>query len=210
MNENDRNRKNMVDTTDNWLTDNTSQLEMLPRFTETKTALELKVEEANAAAKDADEGGGESEKKLAAKELLIKTTREALKPVVLMATFTDDIELLNKVEITKSTLNKMSGQQLVIRCNVALSLINAHDATADGQTPEKIADLDQAITAYKAVATAPRKSIAERKEANARFSDCVDDAVALLNSKMDKVMDMIEYTNPQLYNEYEAVRIIVG
>lgn len=47
----------MVKSSDQWLGDNTSELEELPKFTETKSELEVKIKEVDEAAKDADKGG---------------------------------------------------------------------------------------------------------------------------------------------------------
>lgn len=210
MNKRDRARLTMAESTDHFLDDNEDEVKELPRITETKTGLELKIEDANKAAEDADDAEGNTEKKEAARVTLIEKAMEVIKSLILLATFTEDVKLLNKADIPYSTLDNMSMKALATRCAVVLKMAKKNDATAYRQTPEKMAALEKALKDFKAVVTTPRLAIAERKEANARLSDCIDDAVDLLNDKMDKIMDLIEKENPKLYNEYKAVRIIIG
>jgi transcriptional regulator with XRE-family HTH domain len=210
MNKRDRARLTMSENTNQFLDENEAEVKDLPRYADTKSDLELKIEAANKAAVDADDGAGDAAKKEVARVALVDAASEVLKPIKLMAVYTNDVKLENKADITNSTLDNMSMKALATRCGVVLELANAIDATEYGQTPEKIALLEQVSTDFKVLVTKPRLAIAERKEANARFSDCVDDTVDVLNEKMDLTIDLLEKENPELYNAYQAVRIIVG
>lgn len=210
MNKRDRARLTMTENTNQFLTENEGELQGLPKFPEAKSELAVTIGAANKAAVDADGVAGDAAKKEAARVALIVATTEVLKPMKLMAVYTDDVKLENQVDISYSTLDTMSVKAVSTRCKVVLELAKKKDATEYGQTPEKIAALEQASEDFKVMVTQPRLSVAERKEANARLADCIDDAVDVLNEKMDRIMDLIERENPELYNAYKAVRIIIG
>ena len=210
MNKRDRARLTMVESTNQFLAENEAEVKDLPRYADTKSDLELKIEAANKAAVDADDGAGDAAKKEVARVALVDAASEVLKPIKLMAVYTNDVKLENKADIPLSTLDNMSVKALSTRCRVVLKLAKAQDATEYGQTPEKIAVLEQVSKNFKVLVAKPRLAIAERKEANARLSDCIDDAVDVLNDKMDLTMALIEKENPKLYNAYNAVRIIIG
>lgn len=210
MNKRDRARLTMTENTNQFLTENEGELQGLPKFTEAKSELAVTIGAANKAAVDADGVAGDAAKKEAARVALIVATTEVLKPMKLMAVYTDDVKLENQVDISYSTLDTMSVKAVSTRCKVVLELAKKKEATEYGQTPEKIAALEQASEDFKVMVTQPRLSVAERKEANARLADCIDDAVDVLNDKMDRIMDLIERENPELYNAYRAVRIIIG
>ena len=212
MNKRGRIRLNMIDSTDQWLDGNNSKLVVLPMFTETHSELKLEVGQAHEAAKDADEGAGITEKKAAAKTKLVAATMEVIKPLKLLATFSGDIELLNKADVLKSTLTTMGRQALSTRCGVMLSL--AGDQLKEGKpyklTTAKISALENALEDFNKVASSPRIGITDRKEANERLADSIDEAMDILNDKMDLIMDLLETTDPELFNRYKAVREIVG
>ena len=212
MNIRSRIRLNMLDTTNQWLNDNDAKLNGLPRFPETKTELRQQVSEAKQAAKDADDGVGNSEKKAAAKNLLVATAIEVIKPLKLLATFTGDIKLLNMADITPSTLKTMGMQAISTRCDIVLGLARTHvqDAEEYRLSDEKINALDKALEAFNAVATTPRLAIADRKEANERLADSIDAAMDILTDKLDLIMDLLETVDGERYNEYKVVRTIVG
>lgn len=210
MTKRERIQLNMIKSSDAWLKKNETSLETIPKYTEAKAELELTIEAAGEAAEQADQGGGSAEKKEENRTRLIDAAMEALNPLVLKAAYIKDVQLLNQTEFVISTFNKMTVEGLSTRCNVLLDLVEANDATEYGQTPELITEFDEALKAYNAVASIPRLSIAERKVANARLSEFIDDAMDILNDKMDRSMKLIKKTNPKLYEEYEAVRIIIG
>ena len=158
MNKRGRIRLDMIDSTDQWLDGNNSKLVVLPMFTETHSELKQEVGQAHEAAKDADDGAGSVELKAAAKTKLVAAAMEVIKPLKLLATFSGDIELLNKADVLKSTLTTMGRKALSTRCGVMLSL--AGDHLKEGKpyklTTAKISDLENALEGYNRVASSPR------------------------------------------------------
>ena len=212
MNKRGRIRLDMIDSTDQWLDGNNSKLVVLPMFAETHGELKQEVGQAHEAAKDADDGAGSVELKAAAKTKLVAAAMEVIKPLKLLGTFTGDIELLNKADVSKSALDIMGRQALITRCGVMLSL--AGDQLKEGKpfklTTAKVSALENALEDFIKAASSPRLGITDRKEANERLADSIDEAVDILNDKMDLIMDLLETTDPELFNRYKAVREIVG
>ena len=129
MNKKDRARLTMSENTNQFLDENDAEVKDLPRYADTKSDLELKIEAANKAAVDADGGVGDAAKKEVARAALVDAASEVLKPIKLMAVYTNDVKLENQVDISYSTLDNMSMKALATRCEVVLELAKAIDAT---------------------------------------------------------------------------------
>lgn len=118
----------------------------------------------------------------------------------------DDLYLIlysgqkNSVPIPPATTNPLVPYGL--RANVG-------DVGEENYEPGTLALLEEAISLYADLTTAPRKAISTRKTYNKALESLYKDTDTLL-IKLDKVVEGLKLTFSAFYNGYKNARILVG
>jgi len=149
-------------------------------------------------------------KQQAEKEMIDATVRLAAAMYV-YAQIENKPDLLEKCKISPSSLEKLSAEKLRAQCvNVYNDAFALGDGLSDfGQTGEDVAKLKTEIDEYAEVISAPRTAIVTRAQARQELGVLIDEANDILRNRVDKLMQLLETSQPKVYNTYKAARVIV-
>ena len=214
MNSEQRNQVEMFRNVDKWLEEHADKLANVPDIGETSGELNTnlaKIDEL--ATRTVETSAGATKEKALARNRLDLATLKLINSLKLFAQRTKDIGLLNEVDFNKSQIETCSSQLLLSRSGLVVNKAKAAQANGDAAkynvTPEAIAEIEEAIAAFRNVTVIPRQIIATKKEANQRLEELIDDTMDFLRDEIDVQMANLEYDEPDLFNQYKNVRIII-
>ncbi len=120
-----------------------------------------------------------------------------------------DLEV--KVKVSPSSLRGMTDEELLAACRNILQIARGIVAElADyGVSEESLNLLEGDINDFAALVGSPRGEIITRSQATRELKLEFKKADDLLKNSIDKLMLMMELTQPKAYNSYRAARIIV-
>ena len=78
-----------------------------------------------------------------------------------------------------------------------------------GVTKAQVTDLLTSIDDFRELVGQPRLIQSQANVAKKAVEELVENAVDILNKKMDKVMLQFKYSNPSFYEGYNRARVIV-
>ena len=78
-----------------------------------------------------------------------------------------------------------------------------------GVTKAQVTDLLTSIDDFRELVGQPRLIQSQANVAKKAAEELVENAVDILNKKMDKVMLQFKYSNPSFYEGYKRARVIV-
>ena len=78
-----------------------------------------------------------------------------------------------------------------------------------GVTKAQVTDLLTSIDDFRELVGQPRLIQSQANVAKKAAKELVENAVDILNKKMDKVMLQFKYSNPSFYEGYQRARVIV-
>ena len=119
-------------------------------------------------------------------------------------------QLKAKTSTAESILAKMRDVRLVDAANAVLTLAreNAENLVVHGINSEMIDRLDGNIVSFKRSIELAESSSAARKAARKSQQELMADADAILSEKIDKYIELLRESDPQLYDAYFEARMI--
>jgi hypothetical protein len=206
------NKFSMYKVVRDWLNSNITHLEKLPGFTETfneyTSILDMIVElDKNKTAVTS----GITKTKGEAREKLEIQIAEMVRILKVHATFNNNQVLLNDIDFTESQLSRSSEQLLLVRANKIAEHGTAVQELAEalGLTPERLDNLNAAIRTFEEQQSTVRSAIVNRKDSGEQLDARMDEIDDLLKGKIDLLMELSQNTQPELYNQYKASRMII-
>ena len=139
---------------------------------------------------------------------------EALVPVAsaltAYASVTKNVELFEKAKIKKAAMYRLRDNELVLKAKAILTLAQQYiDKLGDyAVTAQSLNDLQQYIADFEAAIANVDKGHSGRSGARIAVHDAFDAADDVLKNQLDKMMETVRKTDPQLYNEYISARVI--
>lgn len=193
------------------LTKYLSLLSGLPVFTNLFNVYEanLKQIEVLSAQQEKDITGLKKQKEALRANLILKAM-DVSRRLVAYATLTGNEVLAKEAYYTETDLQHYPDEILVTACLVISSAAEAN-ATAlieYGVTTETLTAFKKAITDFKEVMDNPKKGYTEKKQATDQLAQLIDDELVILG-KIDLLVDMLKYSNPEFYAEYYDTRKVV-
>ncbi|MBP1641045.1 MAG: hypothetical protein H6Q17_2628 [Bacteroidetes bacterium] len=194
-----------------FLVKNLALLSTLPMFTKLLEALELLLKQIEVLGEQQEKDiSGLTTQKENLRSDLIKKVVETVKRIKAYAVLNDKEALLQEVDYSETLLNRYTPNDLVNGCMVIynagqknLSVLAEYGVTADTQTV-----LKSAIDAFKVGSEVPKEGTIEKKQTTDQLEKAIADTTAVLK-KIDLLVDMLENTQPELFNEYYDTRPVV-
>ena len=213
MNQNQINRKEMYETVNSFLDNNSAKWTSISKLAEFKNAFS----NVTAQISEAQYAQQESQVYLGKNKTQLKNT-VALKADILndsieaFALVSGNMELANKMATTYSQLNRMRNTEFIpaIKAIVAAADANAEPLQIEyGVTAEQVEGLKDDFDEFLSINGEPRAyriaSVQATKDLEALFADATD----ILQNKLDKVMSIFKRRDSNFYNGYLAARVIV-
>ena len=154
---------------------------------------------------------GVSDVKIFLRNQLTLEILDVSKKVSAYATNTANRVLLKEVKFSKSAVEKLPENMLVIVGNIVFTKAkdNLADLATYGVTDQVVDDLRAMIDAYDDSIPKPRTSIVVKKIATGNLKTFFAETDALLKDKMDVLAGVIQFSEPDFYANYINSRIIV-
>jgi hypothetical protein len=132
--------------------------------------------------------------------------------VAAFAAKSNDNDLAAKVEMTRSSLDRMSDSDLVQTAKRVADAANANlPALAPyGVTKVEVTALETAATTFEEMKGATRDAVVGRKVETMSLPEAIGTVRSIFRNEIDKMMTAFKRTNPDFYNGYFAARVIVN
>ena len=165
---------------------------------------------ASAGKQQAPTGGATDEKELVRLALEEKILEIAAQ-LSSLADRNGDVNLAAQVELTLSSLDKLSDEDLETTSKRISGLATARlAALADYQiTQADVAELDALTARFHGVKSAPRIAIAGRAGQTTTLPRLIAASTSLLRNQLDKQMIKFRKSNPEFYAGYQSARAVV-
>lgn len=123
-----------------------------------------------------------------------------------------DNDLAAKVEMTKSSLDKMTANQLEQTAERVASLANDNIAAlADFDVAAAdVTALNTALAAFSTIKDSPRQAAVGRKAQTQSLPQLIADVRSIFRNEIDKLVTKKKKANPDFYAGYFAARIILN
>ena len=131
--------------------------------------------------------------------------------IMSFANDTDDNELFELVNFTKSELEHIGDTLLLDRATLVLATGNTHaaDILPKGVTAVILGDLQTLITEYETLVVGPRDLIVDKKTATEQLVVLFSDTDDLLKNNLDRLMMQFKATNDEFFRKYFNGREII-
>ncbi|MCV9385360.1 hypothetical protein [Reichenbachiella ulvae] len=212
MRKRDENKLNMYRTVRDWLLSQLSVLSVLPNFSETLTAFGGQLEQIEAL--DVDKlttTTGITQDKADARTQLEQLLLRVINILKAYATFADKLSLIPAIDHTPTQLDRASEQLLLSISGKVRETATAEQAAAEpyGLSTELLSSLQAAHEQFATQQNKVRVAIVGKSHSGDQLEARMDAADDLLKEKLDVLMDLTQFTQPELYEEYQGIRIIV-
>jgi hypothetical protein len=123
---------------------------------------------------------------------------------------TGNPELKQRAHITESYFRTARSTEQINVANLLYDLgkANQEGLAAFGVTPAMIEELKSRVAAFDAALKDVASGMAERVGARTALAEMFNKADELLREELDPVMHIFRITDPELYNDYRAARVI--
>jgi len=150
------------------------------------------------------------------KEALRTALEEAVfavsEPLAALAAATNNNTLLAEVEISRSALDDLSADAVDAFATRVATRATTNQTVLTGQygvSIAQVAAITSARTAFAPWVNKPRTAISERAGQTATIPVLIRQGKALLNTRLDRLMNRFRTTNPTLHAAYRVARTIV-
>lgn len=145
------------------------------------------------------------------REMLIERSFATAGSVIAYAAKNKDEALKAKVNYTRSDLQRMKGNTLVV---VSRSIYGTAKELGDklknfGTTDEKLVELELTIDAFDVKSRAPRIAIVRRSTKTKGIDPLIREAKDILKSEIDPLFRQLKESHPNLCITYENIRSVV-
>jgi len=181
----------------------------LPMFNEAAEKLRVLVVEMRELNVLLDENTvGYTAAKNEAKVALLAKVMPVLRKVQAFASITEDEVLQNAVKYSRTKLIRMFQNLLGDTCRKVMEVSNEHmtDLAVYGLTAEMLEALEQAIVDFETKLVGTPLYIGQRKAAKQKLGTCMDEAMKLVRTRLDKLIELIKEDDRELYIKYKHAR----
>lgn len=211
MNNRDNNRLAMVRTTRDYLQTNNSIWNSMTPFATAFTELNTRLTEIDATAQKQETPSGKTADKAAARDHLEDVTFLMCQALCVLAHDVNDNEVLALCDLNRSALDEMDEQTLA---NRAANVLSAADAHKIELVPLQVIqanhdEFTQALADFNEAKTGPREATATRKVQTELLRVKIQEAIDLLQNKIDRMVDLFSRTHPEFVDGYKNARMIV-
>lgn len=125
-------------------------------------------------------------------------------------TSTDNSEFIARIHYTTSDLKGSADVNFIGRCRNIVKELTAQktEIAPFGLTEEKLAAMTEKINLFAALVPQGRIQVGQQKNDKARQETLIDEAMVLVK-KLDKLVNILQYSNQQLFSLYKTARVIV-
>lgn len=206
------NRFAMVETTVAHLHKNKTLWENVPAFVTAVTDVDhvmgaIKIESGKQQAPTT----GATATKTQARDALEDNVLEIADQLSALAASQHNPELAAQVEITRSSLDRLSDDELEVFAKRVIGLTTKYLGPLGeylvGQA--EIDELTGLTTTFVTLKTAPRSSVVERSSSTAALPELLAKASLILRGRIDKLVSRLRNTQPEFVAQYRAARVIV-
>jgi hypothetical protein len=123
---------------------------------------------------------------------------------------TGNAELKQRAHLTESTFRTVRTIEQINIANLVYDLAKANQEglAPFGITPAMIEELKSRVAAFDAALKDVASGMAERIGARTAVAEMFNKADELLREELDPLMHIFRLTDPELYNDYRAARVI--
>lgn len=213
MNKNQVNKKNSIEATLNFLDENARIWQGIAKIAVAKTELsqtfetiEQKAETQESAKATIGKTKLKLKKSIADKADILNDLIEAF------ATIEGNDELARKMSDSKSSLLKLSYNDLIIKTKLIIDQALSHkDALVNeyGMTEAQVADLQSEVDYLLEISDEPRAYQVKRSMATLELEQLFAKADDLLNNQLDKLMAIFKNRDVNFYNGYQKARMVI-
>ena len=206
------NKNSMYRVAEKLLDDNSIIWNGTPAFVTTKGAFSAKITAISTASQQQQAiiTGIATDKKVL-KTSLIDITAPVAAAVIAYASQTNNNELLDAVNFTRSQLLATRDDMLADRCQIIHTKATANLVALApyGITAPVLTTLQTTITAYNAKVPAPGTAKQSKKTATINLRNLFKETDTILKLQLDKLMLVYKTTNSDFYNNYLGAREII-
>ena len=141
---------------------------------------------------------------------LTKTAITICRAMVIHANITNNKLLLEKFDVSLSTVNQMRDSEFYVFCQVVKDTATPLSVplAAYGITSTAFTQLNTELTAFYTVIQKPKDQISEQSIVREEIDALVIDLDKILNTKLDIAVSIFQFSNPSLYSLYQNARSI--
>ena len=145
-----------------------------------------------------------------AEDALTASTIMIAASLSVLAQTTGNPELKQRAHLTESTFRTARSTEQINIANLVYDLakVNQEGLAPFGITPAMIEELKSRVNAFDAALKDVASGMAERVGARMALAEMFNKADELLREELDPVMHIFRLTDPDLYNDYRAARVI--
>lgn len=141
---------------------------------------------------------------------LTKTAIIICRAMVIHANIINNKLLLEKFDVSLSTVNQMRDSEFYVFCQVVKDTATPLSVSlaAYGITSATYTQLNTELTAFYTVIQRPKDQISEQSIVREEIDVLVTDIDKILNTKLDIAISIFQFSNPSLYSLYQNARSI--
>ena len=175
------------------------------------TDFDAEVAQIDTAAQMHETPNGATVDKADARDTLEDVTFLACEALSVIAQTAGDNDLAALTRVTRTTLDRMSAEELSNRATSVLAKANAHKTELQPLqvTQANIDELNDALTEFNAAKAGPRTATAARAALTEALPKRVKAATDILRNRVDPMVNLFTRSNPDFVAGYENARAIV-
>jgi hypothetical protein len=201
----------MIKTTSSYMAENHAVWNTMTPLQAAVTELDAKIVEIDTAAQQHETPRGATEDKADARDALEDVTFLACEALSVLAHSAEDNDLAALTRVTRTTLDRMGGEELSNRAAAVLAQANTHktELATLQVTQANIDELSEALTEFNAAKAGPRTATAARAALTKSLPNLIREATDILRNKIDPMVNLFSRSNPDFVAGYENARAIV-
>jgi hypothetical protein len=175
------------------------------------TEVDAKLGDINVAAGQHETPKGATADKAEARDALEDVVFLMCEALGVLAHSNGDNDLAALTDVTATSLDRMSGEELSNRGAAVRAQANAHQTELQPLqvTQANIDELNEALADFNAAKTGPRTATAERAALTKSLPKLVRELLQVLRKKVDRMVNLFQRTHPDFVAGYETARVIV-
>ena len=205
------NRTTMLNTVSAYLEEHKTVWNSMAPLQTALTDLEAEIAGIDADAQQHETPNGAVTDKADAREALEEVTFLMCEALSFVAHEAGDNDLVSLTALSRSSLGRMSGDELLHRATAVLARANAHQTELQPiqVTQANIAELSEALTEFDEAKVGPRTATASRAALTQAMPRRVSAAVDILRKRVDPLVSLFSRSNPDFVAGYETARAVV-
>ncbi|MGQ1788387.1 MULTISPECIES: hypothetical protein [unclassified Saccharicrinis] len=214
MNQNQINRKHMMEITIGYLNENVPVWQSVSKIGEVKNALDGIVENIDVFAKNQSNASTTYGKTKESLKRSIAGKADVLNDLVeVYAIMSGDDELARSMSKSETALYRLKNDDFIREVETVVEKAVEHGEALKneyGMTDEQVTDLQTDVDRFLEVSGLPRMYQVKSSVATQGLEELMTEASNLLHNKLDNLMKLYKRSNPGFYAGYEKARMVVG